>query len=94
MQKVALWMALWFCASLASAQEIIGKVVSIRVDDTLTLLTADRQQNKVRRAEMDTPEKAHPYGQKSKQALAPMVFGGGVLLGAIKTSEGVLVTND
>ncbi|WP_163833267.1 thermonuclease family protein [Spartinivicinus ruber] len=51
-----------------------GKVISISDGDTLTLLTTSREQVKIRLAEIDTPEKAQPYGQKAKQALSNMVF--------------------
>ncbi|MDE1465939.1 thermonuclease family protein [Spartinivicinus poritis] len=58
--------------SLATALE--GKVISISDGDTLTLLTNNKKQVKIRLAEIDTPEKAQPYGQKAKQALSSMVF--------------------
>ncbi len=52
----------------------VGKVVKVADGDTLTLLT-DGRQIKVRLAEIDTPEKGQPFGNKAKQALAEMVFG-------------------
>ena len=55
-------------------QTHVGKVVKIADGDTLTLLT-DGRQIKVRLAEIDTPEKGQPFGNKAKQALAGMVFG-------------------
>ena len=66
----------------ALAAPISCKVVAISDGDTLTCLTAERTQIKVRLAEIDTPEKAQPYGQKSKAALSALVFGKQVTLAA------------
>ena len=66
----------------ALAAPISCKVVAISDGDTLTCLTAERAQIKVRLAEIDTPEKTQPYGQKSKAALSALVFGKQVTLAA------------
>lgn len=54
--------------------QISGYVISIADGDTLTLLTADKERVKIRLAEIDTPEKKQPYGQRAKQELASMAF--------------------
>jgi micrococcal nuclease len=56
-------------------QSITGKVVSIADGDTITVLTNDQQQYKVRLAEIDAPEKKQAYGTVAKNALAEKVFG-------------------
>lgn len=56
------------------AATLSGLVVSIADGDTITVLV-DRQQVKVRLTEIDTPEKAQPWGSKSREALAAKVFG-------------------
>ena len=52
----------------------IGEVVGVADGDTVTVLTDNKIQHKIRLAEIDTPEKAQPYGQKAKQALSDYVF--------------------
>lgn len=49
-------------------------IVGIADGDTLTALCNDREQVKVRLAEIDAPEKAQAYGQRSKQSLADLCF--------------------
>jgi endonuclease YncB( thermonuclease family) len=49
-------------------------VVAIVDGDTLTLLVDGREQVKVRLAEIDTPEKRQPYGNKAPKALAALAF--------------------
>ena len=68
------------------ATTITGRVVTVADGDTLTLLTADKRQVRVRLAEIDAPEKAQAYGQRAKQALSAMVFGRDVRI-AVQTTD-------
>lgn len=56
------------------------KVVGVSDGDTLTCLTAAKEQIKVRLAQIDAPEKAQPFGERSKQALSSLVFSEQVIL--------------
>jgi endonuclease YncB( thermonuclease family) len=56
------------------AEPLVGRVVGIADGDTITVLDANRQQHKIRLMGIDAPEKAQPFGQKSKSSLSAMVF--------------------
>ena len=56
-----------------NAGTIQGKVVSVSDGDTITVLDATNTQHKIRLQGIDAPEKAQPFGQKSKQSLSQMV---------------------
>lgn len=57
------------------AASLTGKVVAVADGDTITILTPDKEQVKIRLVEIDAPEKDQPYGQNSKKALSDLVFG-------------------
>jgi endonuclease YncB( thermonuclease family) len=65
--------AVWSFAAWADVLE--GRVVGIADGDTITLLDRDRQQHRIRLAGIDAPEKAQPFGQRSKQHLSELAFG-------------------
>lgn len=67
------YIALIFSTNALSS-EMNCKVIAISDGDTFTCLTDAKKSIKVRMAEIDTPEKAQPYGQKSKAALANFIF--------------------
>ena len=58
-----------------SAAEIIGKVIAVSDGDTITVLAPGNRPTKVRLAGIDAPERNQPFGQKSRQHLADLVFG-------------------
>jgi len=51
------------------------KVVGVHDGDSITCLTDDKRQLKVRLDAIDAPELGQPFGQASKKALSDMVFG-------------------
>lgn len=59
--------------------DFTGNVVGVADGDTITVLR-DNAQVKVRLAEIDAPEKAQAFGNKSKQALSVLVHGKAVLV--------------
>ena len=58
-----------------AADTISGKVVGVADGDTITVLVAGHDQVKIRLANIDAPEKAQPFGQRSKQAMSDLAFG-------------------
>lgn len=58
----------------ALGASIEGQVVGVSDGDTVTLLDAQKTQWKIRLLGIDAPEKKMPFGQRSKQHLADLVY--------------------
>jgi endonuclease YncB( thermonuclease family) len=58
----------------ALAAELLGQVVGIHDGDTLTLLTPENRQVRVRLAGIDAPESRQPYGTRAQQELSALSF--------------------
>ncbi len=67
--------ALLALAPVAQAATLSGHVVGIADGDTITVLDEAKAKHRVRLAGIDAPEKAQPFGQKSKQYLSDIVMG-------------------
>ncbi len=61
--------------TLAQANTFLATVVGIADGDTLTVLNNERQEIKIRLAEIDAPEKHQAFGTRSKQSLSDLCFG-------------------
>ncbi len=59
----------------AAPSEISGKVVGVADGDTLTILDSNRQQHRIRLADIDAPESSQDFGWVSKRSLSDMAFG-------------------
>ena len=62
-------------AQAAIAKDLTGHVVGIADGDTLTLLTDQRQQIRIRLSDIDTPERRQPFGNRARQALSDLAYG-------------------
>ena len=58
----------------ANAETLTGYVVGVSDGDTITVLDAQKRQHKIRLQGIDAPEKAQPFGQRSKENLSRLVF--------------------
>ena len=76
---------LW--ASLACAETITGKVIGVMDGDTIEVLDANRTPRRIRLGGIDAPEKAQPFGARSKQHLSDRVFGKQVEVQSNKTDK-------
>lgn len=56
------------------AQEVAGRVVGVHDGDTITLLTAEKRQVRIRLADIDAPELGQPFGQAAKRELSALCF--------------------
>ena len=66
---------LLFAQVACAAADLTGRVVAIGDGDTLTLLTARREQVRIRLADIDTPERGQPYANRARQALSDLAVG-------------------
>lgn len=59
----------------ADLQQFTGIVVSVIDGDTVTVLTQDKRQAKIRLYGIDCPENGQAFGARAKQAASDAVFG-------------------
>ena len=57
------------------AKTLQGKVIHVADGDTITILTPQKEQIKIRLAAIDCPESGQSYGKKAKKFTSSMVYG-------------------
>ena len=70
-----------------AAADFPARVVGISNGDTLTVLTADRRQVKVRLHGIDAPETGQDFGSRAKQAASELAFGKEVTVRPVETDR-------
>lgn len=71
----------------AEANEIHARVVGITDGDTITVLTEQRRQMRVRLAQIDAPERRQPFGDRARDMLSQLVFERRVRIVAVGTDR-------
>jgi endonuclease YncB( thermonuclease family) len=70
-----------------AAEDYSAKVVGISDGDTITVLTAEKKQVKIRLHGIDAPETGQDFGSKAKQAASEMAFGKQVTVKPVDTDR-------
>jgi len=63
------------CAISGFTETLSGKIVKIADGDTVTLLTPNNEQIRIRLNCIDAPEKSQDFGQRSRQSLGNLLAG-------------------
>lgn len=84
---IAAVLALLTLTPPALVADLSGRVVHVADGDTITLLTQEKQQVKIRIAGIDAPEKAQPFGNRSKQNMERMAKGKNAIADCPKTDR-------
>ena len=87
--RIALFLALYlpFPAHASPPSIFPARVISIADGDSITVLTSDNRQIRVRLYGIDCPERKQPYGTRARQATADAVFGKEVNIHPIDTDR-------
>ena len=78
-------LAVFACDALAAT--LAGRVVGVSDGDTVTVLTAENRQVKIRLSGIDAPEKKQAFGARSKETLSRQIFGQAVTVEWTKTDR-------
>lgn len=73
-QLKALLLTSFFYINSAYAEILIGRVVGVADGDTITVLSSNKIQYKIRLSGIDAPEKKQPFGTTSKKSLSDLVY--------------------
>ncbi|GAB6008977.1 thermonuclease family protein [Dysgonomonas reticulitermitis] len=68
------------CSMTTEKGTISGKVVSVADGDTMTILTADKKQIKIRMLGIDAPERGQDFGTVARQQLNNLCYGKTVIV--------------
>jgi len=75
------------CESGIASSQFSGRVISIADGDTITVLTADNRQVKIRLYGIDCPESRQAFGNRARQTTSDAVSGKEVTVQPIETDK-------
>ena len=76
MKKILFVLFLLVSCSMTTENGVIsGKVISVADGDTMTILTAEKKQIKIRMLGVDAPERGQDFGTVSRQQLNNLCYG-------------------
>jgi endonuclease YncB( thermonuclease family) len=81
----AMLLAVFVCDALAAT--LAGRMVGISDGDTVTVLTTENRQFRIRLSGIDAPEKKQPFGAHAKETLVRQLFGQPVVVEWSKTDR-------
>jgi len=73
--------------ALAAPAQFTGLVIAVADGDTITVLTKDKQQVRIRLYGIDCPEIGQPFSARAKQTTSDAVFGKNVTVQPIETDR-------
>lgn len=77
-----------FVALLSIAKEVLtGRVIKVADGDTITILTEDLKQERIRLHGIDCPESSQDFGKRAKQFTSELCFGKTVKVVALDTDR-------
>jgi endonuclease YncB( thermonuclease family) len=72
--QTLLFIICFFLSASTVQDRLSGACVGVADGDTITILTEDKRQHKIRLAHIDCPEKGQPYGTRAKQFTSNFCF--------------------
>ena len=75
MNKRIACLVVFTLATFQAHADFTGKVISIADGDTITVLTANNNQKRIRLSSIDAPEKNQPFGTKAKDFTGSLIHG-------------------
>jgi endonuclease YncB( thermonuclease family) len=75
MRRIPSILLAFLVATSALAADFSARVVGVSDGDTMTVLSADQTQTKIRLAGIDAPETGQDFGSRAKKAASELAFG-------------------